>query len=330
MIYFLLIGFCGWSLICCSGLRFSFINKLVSTMAFFSKARSILGQTVSKHLNSDISASNPSIFQMIRCMSTSKVFVGGISYNTDDTSLREAFSKYGEVVEARVIMDRESGRSRGFGFVSFTNSEEASSAIQAMDGQELHSRTIRVNYANERPPRTNYGGGGGYGDGGYGGGGGYGGSGGGGYGGGGGGYGNYGSSGGYGNSYGSGGGNTSGYAGGNSYGSGSGDYGGNQGYGVAGSGDNQGYGVSGGGGSTDSFTGGGNYGGSQGFGGGASTDGYAGSGNIGGSQGFGGGASTDSYANAESGNKADAGGGFGPDDPLEGADEPDGYANRQV
>ncbi|XAR63806.1 hypothetical protein NMG60_11023899 [Bertholletia excelsa] len=140
-------------------------------MAFFSKSVNILKQTVSKHVNSDISGSNPSMFQILRWMSSSKLFVGGISYSTDDTSLREAFNKYGEVVEARVIMDRETGRSRGFAFITYTSGEEASAAIQALDGQELHGRRIRVNYANDRP-RTGGFGGGGYGAGGYGGGGG--------------------------------------------------------------------------------------------------------------------------------------------------------------
>ncbi|MGV7428855.1 RNA recognition motif domain-containing protein, partial [Mycobacterium kansasii] len=73
-------------------------------------------------------------------MSTSKVFIGGLSYDTDDNSLREAFNKYGEVTDARVIVDRETGRSRGFGFVTYTSPEEASSAIQALDGQDLHGR----------------------------------------------------------------------------------------------------------------------------------------------------------------------------------------------
>ncbi|OVA00807.1 RNA recognition motif domain [Macleaya cordata] len=111
-------------------------------MAFISKVGNILKQSVSKHFNSELSASNPSIFQAIRCMSSSKLFIGGLSYNTDDTSLRDAFAAHGEVIEARVIMDRETGRSRGFGFVSFTSIGEASSAIQAMDGQELHGRRV--------------------------------------------------------------------------------------------------------------------------------------------------------------------------------------------
>ncbi|WP_395241724.1 RNA-binding protein, partial [Salmonella sp. s51933] len=82
-------------------------------------------------------------------MSSSKVFVGGLSYNTDDTSLREAFDKYGEVIEARVIIDRDSGRSRGFGFVTYTSGEESSAAIKALDGKELHVRRVSVNLAND-------------------------------------------------------------------------------------------------------------------------------------------------------------------------------------
>ncbi|XP_076903903.1 glycine-rich RNA-binding protein 4, mitochondrial-like [Bidens hawaiensis] len=159
-------------------------------MAFFSRAGSLLRQAVSKHtnINHEMSVTSPSLFQMVRCMSTggsSKVFVGGLAWATDDNSLREAFCAYGEVYEARVIVDRETGRSRGFGFVTFADTEAASAAIQAMDQRELHGRMVRVNYANERTQgsggfRGGYGGGG-YGGGGYGGGG-YGGSGGGGYG----------------------------------------------------------------------------------------------------------------------------------------------------
>ncbi|XVF11789.1 hypothetical protein REPUB_Repub08aG0058300 [Reevesia pubescens] len=131
-------------------------------MAFLSKIGSILRQTTSTQINTQLSASRPGLFQVFRCMSTSpssKLFVGGISFQTDDQSLKEAFSKYGEVVEARVIVDRETGRSRGFGFITYTSTEDASSAVQALDGQVLHGRQVRVNYATERPPR-NFGGGG--------------------------------------------------------------------------------------------------------------------------------------------------------------------------
>ncbi|KAL4354987.1 hypothetical protein GQ457_06G036720 [Hibiscus cannabinus] len=147
-------------------------------MAFLSKFGSVLRQATSMQVNAQLSASKPGIFQVFRSMSnspSSKLFVGGVSYQTDDQSLREAFSKYGEVIDARVIVDRETGRSRGFGFVTYTSTEDASSAIQALDGRELHGRQVRVNYAAERPPR-NFGGGGfnsGYGGGGYGGSGGY-------------------------------------------------------------------------------------------------------------------------------------------------------------
>ncbi|KAI4369258.1 hypothetical protein MLD38_017719 [Melastoma candidum] len=101
-----------------------------------------------------------SLLQSIRCLSSSsKLFVGGLSYGTDDHSLKDAFSSFGEVLEARVITDRDSGRSRGFGFVSFSSNESASSALSSMDGQELQGRNIRVSFANERPPRSNFGGG---------------------------------------------------------------------------------------------------------------------------------------------------------------------------
>lgn len=103
-------------------------------------------------------------------MSSSKLFIGGLSYGTDDLSLKEAFTSFGEVTEARVITDRDTGRSRGFGFVDFTDGESAKSALEGMDGQELNGRNIRVSFANER---TGGGGGGGGFRGGYGGGGGY-------------------------------------------------------------------------------------------------------------------------------------------------------------
>lgn len=202
-------------------------------MAFLRKAGSILGRTV----NQGTSMSNPSILQAVRWMSSSKVFVGGLSYNTDETGLREAFDKYGQVVDARLIIDRETNRSRGFGFVTYTSPEEASAAIQALDQQDLHGRTIKVNYATDKP-RGGFGGGG-FGGGGYGGGGG--GYGGGGYGG-----------GGYG-------GGSGGYGGG-SYGGGESQTGGSGGYGGYGGG-SYGSGAPAGGESQTGGYGGGSYGG---------------------------------------------------------------------
>ncbi|KAG6503862.1 hypothetical protein ZIOFF_036186 [Zingiber officinale] len=92
----------------------------------------------------------------------------------DDQNLREVFTSFGKVVEAQVIIDKETGWSRGFGFVAFTSSEEASAAISGMDGKDVHGQMIRVNYATDRTGefRGSGGGyGGSYGSGGYGGGG---------------------------------------------------------------------------------------------------------------------------------------------------------------
>lgn len=120
-----------------------------------------------------------------------KLYVGGLSYSTTDDSLREYFSGAGNVTSASIIMDRMSGRSKGFGFVEYESGEDAQKAIDMFHGKEFEGRTLTVNEARpmgDRPPRRG-GGGGGFsrgGGGGYGGGGGRGGFGGGGGGGGGG------------------------------------------------------------------------------------------------------------------------------------------------
>ncbi|CAN6327609.1 unnamed protein product [Urochloa humidicola] len=135
-------------------------------MAAFNKLGSLLRHSA---LTSGApTSSSPALFNAARLMS-SKLFVGGLAWGTDDQSLKQAFSNYGEVIEARVITDRETGRSRGFGFVSFSNDDEAKDALAKMDGQQLDGRSVRVNFANERPA-GNRGGGGSFG-GGYGGGG---------------------------------------------------------------------------------------------------------------------------------------------------------------
>ena len=102
-----------------------------------------------------------------------KLFVGGLSWNTDDNGLRMAFEQHGEVTDAKVITDRDTGRSRGFGFVTFSEAGAADTAIEQMNGSELDGRTLNVNEAHERS-RGGGGGGGrrGGGGGGYGGGGG--------------------------------------------------------------------------------------------------------------------------------------------------------------
>jgi cold-inducible RNA-binding protein len=115
-------------------------------------------------------------------MSQKKLYVGNLSFQCTEAELTEAFSAHGRVTSAAVVMDRETGRSRGFAFVEMETEEAAQAAVKAMDGRELGGRTLRVNVAKPREDRG--GGGGGYGGGG-GGRGGYGGGGGGGYGGGG-------------------------------------------------------------------------------------------------------------------------------------------------
>ncbi|MCB9674490.1 MAG: RNA-binding protein [Alphaproteobacteria bacterium] len=96
-----------------------------------------------------------------------KLFVGGLSWNTDDNGLRAAFEEYGEVSEAKVITERDTGRSRGFGFVTFSDDDAADTAVQAMDGSTMDGRTIRVNEAHDRPRGGGGGGGGGGGRGGF-------------------------------------------------------------------------------------------------------------------------------------------------------------------
>jgi RNA recognition motif-containing protein len=82
-----------------------------------------------------------------------KLFVGGLSWDTTDDGLRQAFQVHGEITEAKVITDRETGRSRGFGFVTFAEDENAKSAISKLDGSSLDGKTIKVNEAQEKSPR---------------------------------------------------------------------------------------------------------------------------------------------------------------------------------
>jgi len=89
-----------------------------------------------------------------------KLFVGSLSWDTNDDGLQAAFSPFGEISEAIVISDRYTGRSRGFGFVTFEDDEAADKAIEALNGTELDGRTIRVDVAQAKE-RTGGGGGGG-------------------------------------------------------------------------------------------------------------------------------------------------------------------------
>ncbi|XP_051147164.1 glycine-rich RNA-binding, abscisic acid-inducible protein-like [Andrographis paniculata] len=100
-----------------------------------------------------------------------RCFVGGLAWATTDYSLGQAFAQYGEVLESKIINDRETGRSRGFGFVTFRDEHAMRDAIEAMNGQDLDGRNITVNEAQSRGGGSNGGGfrgsrrdGGGYGN----------------------------------------------------------------------------------------------------------------------------------------------------------------------
>ena len=89
-----------------------------------------------------------------------RLFVGNLPFSVDDDELRSVFGNYGEVTDAKVITDRDSNRSRGFGFVEMPNSNEAQDAIEALDGNDLHGRSLNVNEAKPREDRRGGGGGG--------------------------------------------------------------------------------------------------------------------------------------------------------------------------
>ena len=96
------------------------------------------------------------------------IYVGNLAYRTTEDDLRREFERFGAVSRVDIISDRDTGRSKGFGFIEMANSEEAQVAIQALDGASIGERTLKVNEARERPPRGQ---GGGYSEGGGGGGG---------------------------------------------------------------------------------------------------------------------------------------------------------------
>lgn len=94
-----------------------------------------------------------------------KLFVGNLPYTADENALKDLFSQAGTVVSSAVIMDKMTGRSKGFGFVEMSTDDEATSAINSLNGKDMDGRAITVNEARpmtERPPRQNGGGGGGW------------------------------------------------------------------------------------------------------------------------------------------------------------------------
>ena len=88
------------------------------------------------------------------------IYVGNLSYQLTDDELRDAFAAFGEVASAKIIMDRDTGRSKGFGFVEMPDDSSAEEAIKQLDGQSLGGRNLRVNEArpreDRRPPRPHY------------------------------------------------------------------------------------------------------------------------------------------------------------------------------
>lgn len=87
------------------------------------------------------------------------IFVGNLSYNSTEDTIRSLFSEYGEVERVNLIADRDTGQARGFGFVEMTNSADANRAIEALNGYELDGRALNVNEARPRPERGGGGGG---------------------------------------------------------------------------------------------------------------------------------------------------------------------------
>jgi cold-inducible RNA-binding protein len=83
----------------------------------------------------------------------SKLYVGNLSYQTESEGLRTLFAQFGEVVSATILTDRDTGRSRGFGFVEMASEDAAAAAIQALNGSEFEGRNLKVNEARERTDR---------------------------------------------------------------------------------------------------------------------------------------------------------------------------------
>lgn len=92
---------------------------------------------------------------------SNKLFVGNLSFNTTENDLNDAFAAFGTVTEANLMMDRATGRPRGFGFITMSSAEEAQKAIEAMNGKEMDGRALTVNVAKPREERSGGGGGGG-------------------------------------------------------------------------------------------------------------------------------------------------------------------------
>ena len=86
-----------------------------------------------------------------------KIYVGNMSYDTNESGLTELFSEFGEVVSTKIIEDQFSGRSKGFGFIEMANDEEAVAAINALNGKEVDGRELKINEAFDKPKRNDRG-----------------------------------------------------------------------------------------------------------------------------------------------------------------------------
>lgn len=128
-------------------------------MAFCNKASSLIGHTSLRNTVSRQASPFSQMLGHIRSFSSRRLFVGGLSFVTDDQQLKEAFSCFGTVTYARVIVDRETKKSRGFGFVNFENEEDADSAKSGLDGQDLHGRALRISFSTDDRRPTRFGGG---------------------------------------------------------------------------------------------------------------------------------------------------------------------------
>jgi RNA recognition motif-containing protein len=102
------------------------------------------------------------VFWFLRIFMSNKIYVGGLSYSTSEMGLNSLFSKAGNVDKVSIIIDRETGRSKGFGFVEMASEAEAQAAIKQFHGTELDGRTLTVNEAKPQAPREGDGGRGGY------------------------------------------------------------------------------------------------------------------------------------------------------------------------
>jgi cold-inducible RNA-binding protein len=91
---------------------------------------------------------------------SNKLFVGNLSFNTTENDLQDAFAAHGTVIETNLMMDRETGRPRGFGFITMSSAEEAQKAIDGLNGKSIDGRALTVNIAKPREERTGGGGGG--------------------------------------------------------------------------------------------------------------------------------------------------------------------------